>query len=88
MIKQERYNKAVAEFNKLGKKAKQDPDYKAIQDFATNDFFKKQPEYRKREIAGAYARIERNCCNVEDLQEVMDYWKAARWAFIRANGKR
>ena len=84
----EKHNKAVAKFNRFADKAKQDPDYKAILDFATNDFFKKRPEYRKREIAGAYARIERNCCNVEDLQEVMDYWKAARRAFIRANGKR
>lgn len=88
MTELEKHNKAVAKFNRFAAKTQQDPDYKAIKDFATNDFFKKQPEYRKRELAEAYARIELNRCNIEDLQEIMDYWKAARRAFIRANGKR
>lgn len=80
------YIRSIQEYNDFAQEATKEPDYLKIKDFALNAYFASMDKARKKEVAGAYARLERSVVSPDELFTVMEYYAEARNAF-RKSGK-
>ena len=71
------YSESIRKYNAFADRAMSEPEYESVKDYALNAYFKKQEPARKEEVAGAYARLERNYASSYDLRTIMDYYQGA-----------
>ena len=76
---------AIRTYNEFAAKEFAEPDFKEIQNFATNEFFTQLPPNEQKIIANAYVRIERQIASPAEMMVVKNYFGQAKAAY-RARG--
>lgn len=79
---------AINTYNEFASKEFKEPDYKAIQNFAINDFFTQQPQNIQRIIANSYLSVERQTASPAEMLNVLMYYEKAKAAYRFQNGRR
>lgn len=81
------YAAAVNAYNEFAKKEFAEPDFKAIQNFATNEFFEQLSPFEKNTIANAYVRVERQVASPAEVYTVQNYYERAKAAYRSRGAK-
>ena len=76
---------AINTYNEFAAKEFKEPDFKAIQNFATNDFFSQQPQSVQQIVANAYLRVERQTASPAEMLVVKNYYEQAKAAYRSSN---
>ena len=76
---------AVNTYNEFAQKEFAEPDFKAIQHFATNEFFEQLPPNVQNILANSYLRVERQTASPAEMLVVKNYYEQAKAAY-RARG--
>ena len=80
---------AVNTYNEFAQKEFAEPDFKAIQEFATNEFFEGLTPSEQKILANSYIRVERQTASPAEMLVVKNYYQQAKAAFrARGNGKK
>lgn len=79
---------AVNTYNEFVKKEFAEPDFQAIQQFATNDFFNQLKPYEQAVIAQSYVRVERQIASPAEMMVVKDYYERAKAAYRSRGAKK
>lgn len=79
---------AVNTYNEFVKKEFAEPDFQAIQQFATNDFFNQLKPYEQAVIAQSYVRVERQIASPAEMMVVKDYYERAKAAYRSRGGRK
>lgn len=79
---------AVNTYNEFVKKEFAEPDFQAIQQFATNDFFNQLKPYEQAVIAQSYVRVERQIASPAEMMVVKDYYERAKAAYRSRSGRK
>lgn len=82
------HNENVLRYNEFARKQMEDPNFKAIQSYAINDYFSSRDKHDQEIIAGAYSRIQNNAGSPTDTMIIRDYFTAAKNAYNRAHGSK
>jgi len=77
---------AVNTYNELVQREMKEPDFQAIQHFATNEFFERLNPTEQKIIANSYLRVERQIASPAEMLVVKKYYEQAKAAF-RGNPK-
>ena len=77
---------AINTYNELVQREMKEPDFKAIQHFATNDFFNQLNPAEQRILANSYLRVERQIVSPAEMLVIKKYYEQAKAAF-RGNQK-
>lgn len=77
---------AVKTYNEFVQKELKEPDFQAIQQFATNDFFNQLQPYEQAVIAQSYVRVERQIASPAEMLIVKNYYDRAKAAY-RSRGR-
>ena len=64
-----------------------EPDFKAVQNYATNEFFSQLSPDEQRIVASSYLRIERQTASPAEMLVVKNYFERAKAAYRGRNGK-
>jgi len=78
---------AVNSYNEFAKKEFAEPDFKEVQNFATNEFFEKLSEQEQRIIANSYLRLERQTASPAEVYIVQKYYERAKAAYRTRGAK-
>ncbi len=78
---------AVNDYNEFAKKEFKEPDFKEIQNFATNEFFSNLAPAEQKIIANSYLRIERQVASPAEMLLVKKYYEKAKAAYRGRRGK-
>lgn len=78
---------AMNSYNEFVKKEFAEPDFKAIQNFATNDFFEQLQPDEQKIIASSYMRVERQTASPAEILVVKKYYERAKAAYRSRNAK-
>lgn len=76
---------AVNIYNEFAQKEFAEPDFQAIQKFATNEFFEQLPPSEQTILAESYLRVERQTASPAEMLVVKNYYERAKSAY-RARG--
>jgi len=79
---------AVQTYNEFAKKEFAEPDYKQIQQFATNEFFEQMPQNEQRILAQAYIRVEQQTASPAEMLAVKQYYERAKAAYRTRDAKK
>lgn len=72
---------AINTYNELVQREMKEPDFQAIQHFATNDFFTQLTPAEQRIIANSYLRVERQIASPAEMLVVKKYYEQAKTAY-------
>ena len=78
---------AIKTYNEFAAKEFAEPDFKAIQNFATNEFFTQLPPNEQKIVANAYLRIERQIASPAEMMVVKNYFGQAKAAYRTRGAK-
>lgn len=79
---------AVNTYNEFVKKEFAEPDFKAIQQFATNEYFNQLKPYEQAVIAQSYVRVERQIASPAEMMVVAKYYEQAKAAYRSRGGRK
>lgn len=79
---------AIKTYNDFAAKEFAEPDFQAIQKFATNEFFEQLPPNEQQIIANAYLRIERQTASPAEMMCVKNYYERAKSAYRTRGAKK
>lgn len=88
---QQFYNNHVAAintYNEFAKKEFAEPDFKEIQQFATNDFFNQLSPDEQKILANSYVRLERQTASPAEMLVVKTYYERAKAAYRTRGAKK
>ena len=77
---------AVQSYNEFAAREFAEPDFKEIQNFATNEFFLQLKPYDQQVLANSYLRVERQIASPAEMMVVQNYFNQAKAAY-RARSK-
>lgn len=75
-------------YNEFVQKEITEPDFKAIQNFATNEYFEKLNPNEKQIIANSYLKVERQIATPAEILVVKNYYERAKSAYRTRNAKK
>ena len=78
---------AVNSYNEFAKKEFAEPDYKEIQQFATNEFFERLSAQEQQVIANSYLRVEKQIASPAEVFVVKKYYEMAKAAYRTRGAK-
>lgn len=78
---------AINDYNEFAQKAMAEPDFKAIQQYATNDLFNALSPNEQKILANSYLRVERNTASPAEMLVVKNYYERAKTAYRGRNAK-
>lgn len=78
---------AVNTYNEFVQKEFAEPDFQAIQQFATNDFFEQLNPHEQKIIANSYLRVERQLASPAEMLVVKNYYERAKAAYRSRGAK-
>lgn len=82
----QRHEALVKDYNEFAQAEMNEPDYQAVMNYATNDFFENGiSKADQPAIAEAYARIEKNVASPGDIALIKRYYKDAKAAYRSAH---
>lgn len=76
---------AIQTYNEFAQKEFAEPDFKEIQNYATNDFFNSLSPNEQKILANSYLRVERQTASPAEMLIVKTYYERAKSAY-RARG--
>ena len=83
------HNAAISTYNEFAQKEFAEPDFKAIQQFATNEFFEGLTPNEQKILANSYIRVEHQTASPAEMLVVKNYYERAKAAFrARGNSKK
>lgn len=88
---QQFYNNHIAAtqtYNEFAQKEFAEPDFKEIQQFATNEFFEQLAPNEKQIIANSYLRVERQIASPAEMLVVKNYYERAKAAYRTRDAKK
>ena len=77
---------AVNTYNEFVQKEFKEPDFQAIQQFATNEYFNQLKPYEQAVIAQSYVRVERQIASPAEMMIVKNYYDRAKAAYRSRGG--
>lgn len=78
----------MSTYNALVQKEFKEPDFKAIQNFAINEFFEQLSPIEKKAVANSYLHIERQIASPAEMFVVKNYYEKAKAAYRNSRGKK
>lgn len=72
---------AINTYNKFAQRESQEPDFQAIQHYATNEFFNQLTPNEQKILANSYLRIEHQTASPAEMLVVKNYYERAKAAF-------
>jgi len=75
----------ISVYNQFATREQSSEAYVKVRDFAIN-YLHSKPLTEQREIANAYARIERQACSAEDILLIIEYYTEAKGEYIALCG--
>lgn len=78
---------AIQTYNEFAQKQFAEPDFQAVQNFATNEFFEQLPPDEQRIVANSYVRIERQTASPAEMMVVKNYFERAQAAYRSRGAK-
>lgn len=84
----EAHTASIRDYNDFAAREFAEPDFQAIQQFATNEFFEQLPPNEKQIVAQSYLHIERQTASPAEMLNIKNFFRAAKLAFRnRSNQK-
>lgn len=78
---------ATQTYNEFAQKEFAEPDFKEIQQFATNEFFEQLKPNEQQIIANSYLRVERQIASPAEMLVVKNYYERAKAAYRTRGAK-
>lgn len=78
---------AIRTYNEFAQKEFAEPDFQAIQHFATNEFFEQLKPAEQQIVANSYFRVERQLASPAEMLVVKNYYERAKAAFRSRGGR-
>lgn len=78
---------AINAYNQFAQKAFAEPDFQAIQQFATNEYFEQLQPDEQKIIANSYIRVERQLASPAEMLVVKNYFEQAKAAYRTRGSK-
>lgn len=78
---------AVNLYNEFARKEFAEPDFQAIQKYATGEFFDGLSPLEQKTIADSYIRVERQLASPAEMLTVKNYYERAKAAYRARSGK-
>lgn len=82
------HNAAVNTYNEFAQKEFKEPDFQAIQQYATNEFFNALSPNEQKILANSYLRVERQTASPAEMLVVKNYYEKAKASFRSRNAKK
>lgn len=79
---------AVNTYNEFAQKEFQEPDFQAIQHYATNEFFNSLSPSEQKILANSYLRVERQTASPAEMLVVKNYYERAKASFRGRNANK
>ena len=79
---------AVNSYNEFAQKEFAEPDFKEIQNFATNEFFEQLSPGEQTILANSYLRVERQLASPAEMLVVKNYYERAKAAYRTRGAKK